>query len=309
MWQGSDGGLASSWDMGKTWQHVSNISLGQFYHVYADNRKPFYFVSGGTQDNGTWIGPSQTREPAGIMNDEWRMISTIVGFNTLSETDDPDIVLQPDARRHAPAHRPAHPRSAIHRPAGAQLQRRRHRADEIPLRLGRAAGALRVSAKTRFYYGSNVIFQSSDKGSTWEPISHDLTNADPDKWKPSGGPIFTDNSASEVYGAVTHISESPRQTRRHLGRHRRRQHPGHNQRRRPMDQRRSPTSRRSVALARLRAGDFASQSERRLRRHSIVTCSTTCVRIFTRQPTPARPGPTSPPAFPEMRSSGSCAKI
>jgi hypothetical protein len=53
MWQGSDGGLAFSWDAGQTWEHTSTISLGQFYHVYADDRKPFYFVSGGTQDNGT----------------------------------------------------------------------------------------------------------------------------------------------------------------------------------------------------------------------------------------------------------------
>ena len=62
--------------------------------------------------------------------------------------------------------------------------------------------------KDTFYYGSNVIFQSSDKGTTWEPISRDLTQADPSKWQPSGGPVFTDNSSSETYGAVTHISES-----------------------------------------------------------------------------------------------------
>jgi hypothetical protein len=93
MWQGSDGGLASSWDAGKTWQHVASISLGQFYHVSADDRKPFYQVSGGTQDNGTWTGPSRTREPMGILNDDWRMVSPIVGFNVLSDVDDPDILL------------------------------------------------------------------------------------------------------------------------------------------------------------------------------------------------------------------------
>ena len=60
----------------------------------ADNRQPFYYVSGGTQDNGTWIGPSRTREPSGILNDDWRMISPIVGFNVLERIlDDPDIVL------------------------------------------------------------------------------------------------------------------------------------------------------------------------------------------------------------------------
>ena len=93
MWQGSDGGLAFSWDAGATWQHVASISLGQFYHVSADDRKPFYDVSGGTQDNGTWTGPSRTREPSGILNDDWRMVSPIVGFNVLSDEADPDILL------------------------------------------------------------------------------------------------------------------------------------------------------------------------------------------------------------------------
>jgi len=207
IWQGSDGGLASSWDAGKTWQHVSNISLGQFYHVYADRRKPFYFVSGGTQDNGTWMGPSQTREPAGIMNDEWRMVSPIVGFNTLSETEDPDVIISQT-------------------PGGALLRTDMRNRDQQSIgpqvRSNNGAGIARmkyrfawdaplvrsVYGRDTFYYGGNVIFQSSDKGATWEPISHDLTNADPEKWKPSGGPIFTDNSSSEVYGAVTHISES-----------------------------------------------------------------------------------------------------
>ncbi len=207
MWQGSDGGLASSWDMGKTWQHVSNISLGQFYHVYADNRKPFYFVSGGTQDNGTWIGPSQTREPSGIMNDEWRMISAIVGFNTLSESEDPDVVfsqtpggtlLRTDIRtRDQQSVGPQ-----VRNYNGASIADMKYRfAWDAPL-------VRSYYGKDTFYYGSNVVFQSSDKGTSWEPISHDLTNADPEKWKPSGGPIFTDNSTSEVYGAVTHISES-----------------------------------------------------------------------------------------------------
>ena len=77
----------------QTWEHVASISLGQFYHVSADDRKPFYEVSGGTQDNGTWTGPSRTREPSGILNDDWRMVSPIVGFNVLSDAEDPDILL------------------------------------------------------------------------------------------------------------------------------------------------------------------------------------------------------------------------
>jgi photosystem II stability/assembly factor-like uncharacterized protein len=208
MWQGSDGGLASSWDMGQTWQHVANISLGQFYHVYADNRKPFYDVSGGTQDNGTWIGPSQTREPSGIMNDDWRMISAIVGFNVLSETEDPDVVL---TQTPGGALLRTDLRTRDQQSIGPQV-RNYNGVSTAAMKYRFAWDAPLVRSpygKDTFYYGSNVIFQSSDKGTTWEPISSDLTNADPARWQPSGGPIFTDNSSSEMYGAVTHISESP----------------------------------------------------------------------------------------------------
>jgi photosystem II stability/assembly factor-like uncharacterized protein len=208
MWQGSDGGLAFSWDMGETWEHVASISLGQFYHVYADDRKPFYEVSGGTQDNGTWIGPSRTREPSGILNDDWRMVSSIVGFNVLSDSKDPDILL-------------------TQTPGGTLLRTNLRSRDQqsVGPQVRSYGGATAAAMKYRFawdaplvrspfgestfYYGSNVVFQSSDRGTTWEPISHDLTNADPSKWQPSGGPVFTDNSSSEVYGTVTRISESP----------------------------------------------------------------------------------------------------
>ncbi len=207
MWQGSDGGLASTWDQGQTWQHVSNISLGQFYHVYADNRKQFYYVSGGTQDNGTWIGPSQTREPSGILNDDWRMISTIVGFNVLSESEDPDIVL---TQTPGGTLLRTDLRTRDQQSIGPQVRGNNGgTAADLQYRFAWDAPLVRSPfGKNTFYYGSDVIFQSSDKGTTWEPISPDLSKADPSKWKPSGGPIFTDNSSSEVYGAVTHISES-----------------------------------------------------------------------------------------------------
>ncbi len=208
LWQGSDGGLAFSWDGGETWEHVGSISLGQFYHVYADNRQPFYQVSGGTQDNGTWTGPSQTREPSGILNDDWRMVSPIVGFNVLSDADDPDILL-------------------TQTPGGTLLRTDLKTRDQQSVGPqvrnygGSTAGAMKYrfawdaplvrsphGAHT-FYYAGNVIFQSSDLGKSWEPISHDLTHADASKMQASGGPVFTDNSSSETYGTVTRISESP----------------------------------------------------------------------------------------------------
>ena len=210
MWQGSDGGLAFSWDAGQTWQHVASISLGQFYHVSADGREPFYQVSGGTQDNGTWTGPSRTREPSGILNDDWRMVSPIVGFNVLNDAGDPDIlltqtpggtILRTDLRT-----RDQQSVGPQVRNYGGAL------ASEMKYRFGWDAPLVRSPfGKSTIYYAGNVIFQSSNVGQNWESISHDLSNGDPSKWKPSGGPVFTDNSSSETYGVVTRLAESPAQ--------------------------------------------------------------------------------------------------
>ncbi|NJL29032.1 MAG: hypothetical protein HC897_14660 [Thermoanaerobaculia bacterium] len=75
MWQGQDGGVAVSHDGGERWQPIRNLPIGQFYQVFADARQPFYYLGGGLQDNGTWYGPSRSRERAGILSDEWRMMS------------------------------------------------------------------------------------------------------------------------------------------------------------------------------------------------------------------------------------------
>ena len=210
MWQGNDGGLASSWDGGQTWTHVGSLSLGQFYRVFADDGEPFYQVAGGTQDNGTWRGPSRTREPSGILNADWRMVSGIVGFHVLADPDDPDVLLS-------------------QQPAGVLLRTNTTTRDQqsvgpqVKSYSGASQGAMRYRfgwdaplvrspfGKSTFYYGGNVVFQTSDLGKDWEPISKDLTDGDAEKWKPSGGPVFTDNSSSEYSGVLTQIAESPAQ--------------------------------------------------------------------------------------------------
>ena len=92
IWQGQDGGVAVTYD-GKNWEYKNNFAIGQFYQIYADNQAPFYNITGGMQDNGTWNGPSQTREPAGILNDDWRMVSFGDGFYAISHPDNPNLYL------------------------------------------------------------------------------------------------------------------------------------------------------------------------------------------------------------------------
>jgi hypothetical protein len=42
---------------------------------------------GGLQDNGSWTGPAAAREPSGIANDDWRMISFGDGFYILNSPE------------------------------------------------------------------------------------------------------------------------------------------------------------------------------------------------------------------------------
>ena len=74
---------------------------------------------------------------------------------------------------------------------------------------------------------------------TWDRISPDLTTNDPAKQKQeqSGG-VTVDNSAAEMHTTIYSIAESPKDARRDLGRHRRRQRAGDAGWRQDLDERR-----------------------------------------------------------------------
>ncbi|HKG97082.1 MAG TPA: hypothetical protein VKA97_04685, partial [Pyrinomonadaceae bacterium] len=89
---GNDGGLNVSYDQGATWEFINTIPAAQFYAIGVDMRKPYY-VYGGLQDNGSWGGPSQTRnQQVGITNADWYRVGGGDGFYTQIDPTDPNIV-------------------------------------------------------------------------------------------------------------------------------------------------------------------------------------------------------------------------
>ena len=208
IWVGQDGGAAVSNDGGENWEPVANIPLGQFYQIHADNRLPFYYVMGGLQDNGAWTGPSRTREPSGIMNDDWRMISFGDGFYIINNADEPELYISESQ--------------------GGNILRTdfRSREQQEVNPWGRnSGGGSALGEKFRFnwnapivqsphdkntvYFGGNVVFKSTDFGKTWEQISSDLTTDDKDKQKDAGGPIAIENSTAEYHTTIVVLAESP----------------------------------------------------------------------------------------------------
>ncbi len=170
---------------------------------------PFYNITGGMQDNGSWTGPSRTREPQGIMNDDWRMINGFVGFDALSDPDNPDIViteqsggvlLRTDLKTREQQQVGPNVRNNNGGTAAGQKYRFNWDAPFVKSPFG----------KNTWYLAGNAVFQTSDSGRSWEPISGDLTT------KRSGRkcrmPVDRygfENSADLVYSTILSVPNRP----------------------------------------------------------------------------------------------------
>ncbi len=208
MWHGQDGGVGVSTDEGNAWEYVNNFATGQFYQVFADNSAPFYNLSGGLQDNGTWVGPSRNREPSGILNDDWRMVSFGDGFFAIQHPENPDLfltesqggnVVRTDMKNRE--QQLVVPFFGVRGAAGNNKIRFNWNAPLI----------LSSHDNNTVYLAGNVVFRSTDFGLSWTQISDDLTVGDKERLKDAGGPIFPENTTAEYFATVISFSESPLQ--------------------------------------------------------------------------------------------------
>ncbi len=207
MWQGQDGGVAVSYDRGESWEPIRNLPLAQFYQVFHDNREPFYYLGGGLQDNGTWYGPSRTREPAGILEDDWRMMSFGDAYFVVPHPETIDLflsesqaggIVRTDMRTRQQVDVSPQPRRNDGGPVGDLEYRFNWNA---PIVLSpHDAGTV--------YFAGNVVFKTRDFGDSWEAISPDLTTNDPDKQGEAGGPAWVENTTAEYHCTIISFAES-----------------------------------------------------------------------------------------------------
>ena len=90
---GTDGGLYETFDDTENWKFVNNLPLTQFYKLAVDDAYPFYNIFGGTQDNNTQGGPSQTFNRNGISNADWFVLLGGDGHQPATEPGNPDICM------------------------------------------------------------------------------------------------------------------------------------------------------------------------------------------------------------------------
>ncbi len=202
---GTDGGLYASWDKGETWDFHNHMAVGQFYNITVDLSDP-YRVGGGMQDNGSWIGPSESLRQTGpntlgepgkaITNADWDFISGGDGFHVAFDPQDPNIIYaESQGGEIVRIHRDTGKRKRLIPTAKEGEPRYRFNWN--------APFFISPHDHTTLYHAGNHVFKFTERGENWTRISDDLSARELDK-------IITVGSDAETFGTVVSLAESPR---------------------------------------------------------------------------------------------------
>ncbi len=207
---GQDKGAFLTQDHGAHFTMFDNMALGQYYRIGVDMRDPYY-VYGGLQDNGTWAGPSFSRDVRGILNDSnWKLHWGDGMFIQIDPTDWRKVYTEAEGgsfRRYDPV---TH-QTGGSRPGLGNVSNMEALAPDTSIRFNWTAPMVMSHYDPRtLYLAGNYVFKTTDAGDTWTVISPDLTTNDPvQRRRGVSGGLTPDNSGAEQHNAITTFSESP----------------------------------------------------------------------------------------------------
>jgi len=171
---GNDGGLAVTWDWGKTWDVIDNIPLAQFYAIGVDMDEP-YNIYGGLQDCGSVKIPSNSlfghidRDDCFSVGGGDGMFNQIDPHNSRWLYNEYQLgVIQ-----------------RVDQKLGIRTSIRPRRGnDQKPYRFNWTAPIHISPHNSRIiFHGAEFLLRSLDRGDNWQEISPDLTTNDPEKLK------------------------------------------------------------------------------------------------------------------------------
>lgn len=174
---GTDGGLYQSWDRARTWLHLNNLPIAEFYRVHLDEDEPFR-IWGGTQDNASFVGPSSERYTQGV-DEAWQQVFLDPwaggdGFSTFPDPFDREIVYyaqqQGDLKR---TRRGRLRRARRIQPRAANTAMDEEDATELRWAWDTPFHAS-IHSEGRLYCAAQRVLRSEDRGDSWTAISPDL---------------------------------------------------------------------------------------------------------------------------------------
>lgn len=191
---GYDHGMGITYDGGQNWYHPDFIPLAQFYAVGVDMSYP-YNVAGGTQDNGSLMGPSTKRGGGPIRLEDWKRVGGGDGMYNVFDLSNNRFLY--NESQFGPLSR-LDLKTGERKSIGYRNKRR-------DLRWNWNSPIL-VSPHNSdvVFHGANILVMSPYRGEYWEEISPDLTTNDPKKLTTGKG-----GDGNIQYCTITTIDESP----------------------------------------------------------------------------------------------------
>ena len=204
--EGNDGGASVTQNGGKSWSSEDNQPTGQFYHANLDDQFPFH-IYGAQQDRGSVEAPSFV--PAGNIPPVWKDIqggemSWVVptpgrawitygsGYYSIEERENRRTGLITNVSPW-----PEYKFGL----AGSEIKYR-YGWNHHPV-------VFAPGNPKELLMGANVVFETTDEGIHWQPISPDLTRNDKSKQGRPGGPISADVTGEEMFDTLSSIAFSP----------------------------------------------------------------------------------------------------
>ena len=203
----NDGGGAVTFNGGNSWSAQGNQPTAQFYRVNADNRFP-YSVYGGQQDNSSVVIASRNTAGAGITDKDWRSSAGGESAFLAFDPDDPRYVM---GGSYQGTIQVQDQQTMEGKPVMVSpIQYQALPAKSMKYRFNWNAPIIwsRHEPNT-FYHAGNVLFKTTDRGRSWQPVSPDLTRRDTAKLGWGGAPYTNEGAGGENYCTISYVRESP----------------------------------------------------------------------------------------------------
>ncbi|NAS12883.1 VPS10 domain-containing protein [Poritiphilus flavus] len=204
----NDGGANISFNGGKSWSTQKNQATSQFYRVITDNLVP-YNVYGGQQDNSAIAIASRTNDQ-GIDWKDWYSVAGGESAFIAFDPDNPETVYGGTYQGNI---------SKWTKASRAQKSIKEY--PELGLSIAPKDSKYRYNwnapiitsphDRKTIYHAGNVVFKTTDGGTSWTTISPDLTKNEEEKHGPGGGPYTNEAAGGENYNTLSALVESQHQ--------------------------------------------------------------------------------------------------
>ena len=204
---GSDGGIYMSHDRMNNWRYIRNLPITQFYKIDVDAKKPFYNVYGGTQDNSTQGGPSQTGRTDGIKNADWFLTAGGDGHQPATEHGNPNIMYSQSQQGFLSRRDLVTKENHFIQPQPKPGEPAERFNWDAPINVS-------THDPKRIYHASQRVWRSDDRGDSWTAISGDLTKNGNRMHMPMMGRTWSVEAGWDIYAmsnyhTIANFSESP----------------------------------------------------------------------------------------------------